>query len=112
MSRKNPVLLEHAKQCLLAAIERDTADFNNYEKLTTVYNLLRDYEKAYDYELQENDPGLCHAGNWFSHTGKCAGLRAGPPGTHTVKSGTAPSGTFSDIAGWGRADRLQYGPHL
>lgn len=35
-----PALLKQAVKCLLIAIERNKADFKNYEKLSEVYNLL------------------------------------------------------------------------
>jgi hypothetical protein len=38
--RKQPVLLERAAECFLAAMERNEADFKNFERLAEVYTLL------------------------------------------------------------------------
>jgi tetratricopeptide (TPR) repeat protein len=43
--------LEKAAASFLDAIERNKADFKNYEKLSHVYNLLGDAQKAYDWGL-------------------------------------------------------------
>lgn len=48
---RQPVLLERAAECFYAAMERDNASFKNYEKLSTVYNLLGDAQKAYNWGL-------------------------------------------------------------
>jgi len=40
MGKKQPVLLEQAAECFVAAIERNKADFKNFERLTEVYTLL------------------------------------------------------------------------
>ncbi len=50
--KRQPVLLEKAVKCFLAAVERNKADFKNYEKLSNVYNLLGDNKKAYDWGLE------------------------------------------------------------
>ncbi|MFC1675902.1 O-antigen ligase family protein [Planctomycetota bacterium] len=42
-------LLEKAAENFLAAIERNNADFKNYEKLSQTYQLLCQNEKAYEY---------------------------------------------------------------
>ncbi len=42
-------LLTKAKQCFLEAIARDHANFKNYEKLSTVYDLLGQHQNAYDW---------------------------------------------------------------
>ena len=44
-----PALLKKAEACFLAAIARDKADFKNYQKLSDVYNLLGQTQKAYDW---------------------------------------------------------------
>jgi hypothetical protein len=49
---KQTVLLDKAANCFLKAIERHNADFKNYEKLSTVYNLLGNTEKAYEYGIE------------------------------------------------------------
>ena len=41
--------LKKAEQSFLRAIERNKADFKNYEKLTTVYDLSSQTQKAYDW---------------------------------------------------------------
>jgi tetratricopeptide (TPR) repeat protein len=41
-------LFEKAQECFLGAIERNKADFKNYEKLSTVYDLLGETQNAYD----------------------------------------------------------------
>ena len=48
--KKQP--LEKAAECFHAAIERDNASFKNYEKLSTVYNLLGDTQQAYNWGLE------------------------------------------------------------
>lgn len=45
-------LLEKASQCFLRAIERDPEHFKNYEKLGSVYDLLGQTPKAYEYCLE------------------------------------------------------------
>ncbi|HUS74078.1 MAG TPA: tetratricopeptide repeat protein, partial [Sedimentisphaerales bacterium] len=50
--KKQPILLEKAEKCFLNAIERNEASFKNYDKLSTVYNLLGDTQKAYDFGLE------------------------------------------------------------
>lgn len=50
--KKQPVLLEKAEKCFLNAIERNEASFKNYDKLSTVYRLLGDTQKAYDFGLE------------------------------------------------------------
>jgi hypothetical protein len=50
--KKQPVLLDKAAKCFLTAIERHNADFKNFEKLSTVYNLLGDTQKAYESGLE------------------------------------------------------------
>jgi len=44
--------LEKATKCFLDAIERNKADFKNYEKLSQVYNLLGDTQQAYNRGLE------------------------------------------------------------
>jgi len=48
---KRPVLKKAAK-CFLAAIERNEANFKNYDKLSTVYNLLGEPQEAYEWGLK------------------------------------------------------------
>ncbi len=50
--KKQPMLLEKAEKCFLNAIERNEASFKNYDKLSTVYNLLGETQKAYDCGLE------------------------------------------------------------
>jgi len=38
--KEQPALLKQAEKCFLAAIQRDRADFKNFERLTDVYTLL------------------------------------------------------------------------
>ncbi len=45
-------LLEKAEQCFLQAIICNKADFKNYEKLSDVYELLGQNQKAYDWCLK------------------------------------------------------------
>ncbi|MHC4394990.1 MAG: O-antigen ligase family protein [Planctomycetota bacterium] len=45
-------MLERAAGCFLGAIERNRADFKNYEKLSIAYNLLGQKQKAYDYAFE------------------------------------------------------------
>lgn len=45
-------MLEKAADCFLGAIERNRADFKNYEKLSIVYNLLGQKQKAYEYAFE------------------------------------------------------------
>ena len=45
--QKQPILLEKAAAGFLAAVERDKADYKNYSKLSRVYELLGEPEKAY-----------------------------------------------------------------
>jgi tetratricopeptide (TPR) repeat protein len=63
MAEKNThdeVLLKKAEQSFLWAIERDKDDFKNYEKLTTIYDLSNQTQKAYDWCLKALQlyPGL------------------------------------------------------
>jgi len=46
---KQPAQLVKAEQCFLKAIERNQADYKNYEKLGTVYEMLGQMQKAYDW---------------------------------------------------------------
>lgn len=46
--KKQPALLKKAEQCFLQAIARDPANYKNYEKLCTVYDLLGRHQNAYD----------------------------------------------------------------
>jgi tetratricopeptide (TPR) repeat protein len=50
--KRQKVFLESAAKNFLGAIERNNADFKNYEKLSQVYNLLGDTQKAYDWGLE------------------------------------------------------------
>jgi tetratricopeptide (TPR) repeat protein len=43
---------EKATKCFLDAIDRNKADFKNYEKLSQVYNLLGDTQQAYNCGLE------------------------------------------------------------
>ena len=45
---KQTELLTKAEECFRQAIERNKADYKNYEKLSTVYELLGQTQKAYD----------------------------------------------------------------
>ncbi len=47
--KKQPALLKKAEQCFLEAIARDRANYKNYEKLCTVYDLLGQHQNAYDF---------------------------------------------------------------
>ena len=49
---RNKQSLEKAAACFFDAVERDEADFKNYEKLSHVYNLLGDTEQAYKWGLE------------------------------------------------------------
>jgi tetratricopeptide (TPR) repeat protein len=49
---KERALLEKAQECFLRAIDRDKADFKNYEKLSTVCDLLGETQNAYDWCLK------------------------------------------------------------
>jgi len=49
---KNKLSLEKATKCFLNAIERNKADFKNYEKLSQVYHLLGDTQQAYNRGLE------------------------------------------------------------
>ncbi len=49
---RNRDLLAGAEVSLLRAISRDSADFKNYEKLSAVYNLLAEPQKAYEWGLK------------------------------------------------------------
>jgi tetratricopeptide (TPR) repeat protein len=49
---KERALLEKARECFLRAIDRDKADFKNYEKLSTVCDLLGETQNAYDWCLE------------------------------------------------------------
>jgi len=46
---KQPAQLVKAEQCFLQAIGRNKADYKNYEKLSTVYELLGQTQRAYDW---------------------------------------------------------------
>ena len=46
---KQPDLLKKAERCFLEAITRDPANYKNYEKLCTVYDLLGQDQNAYDF---------------------------------------------------------------
>ncbi len=48
-AEKQPSLLRKAEQCFLEAIAHDYANFKNYEKLSTVYDLLGQHQNAYDW---------------------------------------------------------------
>jgi O-antigen ligase len=50
--KRQKVFLESAAKNFLGAIERNSADFKNYEKLSQVYNLLGDNQKAYQWGLE------------------------------------------------------------
>lgn len=56
---KQSALLKKAEQCFLEAIARDPANFKNYEKLSTVYDLLGRLQEAYDQGIRaaEHYPG-------------------------------------------------------
>ena len=58
--KKQRLLLEKAAQCFLEATRRNNADFKNYEKLSQVYKLLGDKQKAYDWgiEAAKRYPGI------------------------------------------------------
>ncbi len=51
-AKKQTVLLEKAVKCFLTAVERNKADFKNYEKLSQVYRLLGDAQKSYYWGLE------------------------------------------------------------
>ncbi len=57
--KKQPALLKKAEQCFLEAIERDHANYKNYENLSTVYDLLGRTKEAYDFgcKAAERYPG-------------------------------------------------------
>ncbi|MFB0525399.1 MAG: O-antigen ligase family protein, partial [Phycisphaerae bacterium] len=48
-------LLKKAEECFLQAIERNKADYKNYEKLSTVYELLGQNQEAYDWCLKATE---------------------------------------------------------
>jgi len=50
--KRQKVFLESAAKNFLGAIERNSADFKNYEKLSQVYNRLGDNQKAYQWGLE------------------------------------------------------------
>jgi len=50
--RKQTALLKKSELCFLQAIERNRADFKNYERLATVYDLLSEHHKAYEVSLK------------------------------------------------------------
>ena len=58
--KRQTASLEKAAQCFLEATRRNNADFKNYEKLSQVYNLLGDNQKAYDWgiEAAKRYPGI------------------------------------------------------
>ena len=49
---RRPALLEEAARCFSQAIERNPADYKNYERLATVYGRLGQPQKAYDWYLR------------------------------------------------------------
>jgi len=49
---ERPALLEDAARCFSQAIQRNPADYKNYEKLATVYGRLGQPQKAYDWYLR------------------------------------------------------------
>ncbi len=49
---RRPALLEEATRCFQAAIERNPADYKNWENLATVYSRLGQPQKAYDAYLR------------------------------------------------------------
>jgi len=57
--QKQSALLRKAEQCFLEAIARDNANYKNYEKLCTVYDLLGQYQNAYGWgqKAAERYPG-------------------------------------------------------
>jgi len=57
--KRQSLLLEKAAKCFLTAVERNRADYRNYEKLSQVYSLLGDAQKAYELGLKaaERYPG-------------------------------------------------------
>jgi len=57
---KEAAPLVKAEECFLNAIGRSEADFKNYEKLSSVHNLLGQRQKAYDWGLEaaKRYPGL------------------------------------------------------
>jgi O-antigen ligase/tetratricopeptide (TPR) repeat protein len=52
MQPRKTVVLEGAIRCFRAAIERNPADYKNYEKLATAYSLLGQPPQAYDWYLR------------------------------------------------------------
>jgi len=50
--QKRTALLEEAVRCFREAIERNPADYKNYEKLAMVYGRLGQQQKAYDWYLR------------------------------------------------------------
>jgi len=54
-TQTEPDLLEKAKQSLQTAIRRNQADFKNYEKLSTIYLLLDESQKAFETCLEAVD---------------------------------------------------------
>ncbi|MFB0524640.1 MAG: O-antigen ligase family protein, partial [Phycisphaerae bacterium] len=46
---KQLTLLKKAEECFLQAIERNKADYKNYEKLSTVYDMLGQPQEAYNW---------------------------------------------------------------
>jgi tetratricopeptide (TPR) repeat protein/O-antigen ligase len=50
--QKQSGLLKNAEECFKKAITRNKADFKNYEKLSEVYELLGQLQKAYDWCLE------------------------------------------------------------
>jgi tetratricopeptide (TPR) repeat protein len=49
---KRPAWLEEAAQCFSQAVERNPANYKNYENLATVYGRLGQPQKAYDWYLR------------------------------------------------------------
>ena len=62
---RQPALLEEAARCFSEAIERNPADYKNYEKLAAVYSRLGQAQKAYEAYLRA---AACYPGCeriWF-----------------------------------------------
>ena len=60
---KRPVLLEEAVRCFSQAIERNPANYKNYENLATAYARLGQPQKAYDWYLRA--AGLYPGREWL-----------------------------------------------
>jgi hypothetical protein len=52
VGKRQRLLLDKAAKCFLEAVDRNHADYRNYEKLSHVYRLLGDAQKAYDLGLE------------------------------------------------------------